>query len=358
MKNGPDPNISAIRRKPDGPFRNRFVSGGAGAPVTIRAGQSFMDSFAPRDLSPYRMFSRAEWALLRQGMPLTLSEAEADRLTGLIERISIDEVETIYLPIARLISHYVDATKGLFDVTRNFLGQSTRKMPFIIGVAGSVAVGKSTLARILRALLADLPNAPKVDLITTDGFLLPNAILNAEGLMERKGFPESYDQAALLQFLTDVKAGKGRVEAPKYSHLVYDVLKEERIVVDQPDILIVEGLNVLQPARLPKDGRAIPFVSDFFDFSIYLDAEEDIIFDWYVQRFMRLRETAFQDPKSFFHRYAQLTEGEARRMGTRIWKTINLVNLRENILPTRQRADLILHKGAQHMIEAVALRKL
>ena len=230
-------------------------------------------------------------------------------------------------------------------------------MPYIIGVGGSVAVGKSTTARVLQALLARWPNVPKVDLITTDGFLYPNAVLEREGLMEKKGFPESYDLPALLRFLSDIKAGRRPVRAPVYSHLVYDVIPNEWIEIDRPDILIVEGLNVLQAGRLPKDGKAVPFVSDFFDFSVYLDADEDVLLSWYVNRFLALRGTAFADPKSYFHRYAKLTDAEAIATATSIWNRINLVNLHENILPTRPRADLILTKGESHEVEEVALRQ-
>lgn len=321
-------------------------------------GQRFKDEITRNGLSPYRVFRRLEWAGLRADTPMTLTAEQLDALRGLNEPISLEEVEDIYLAVARLLRLYITATAGLFDVTGRFLGGDGAKTPYIIGMAGSVAVGKSTAARVLRALLARLPNAPKVDLITTDGFLHPNAVLEAEGLMNRKGFPESYDVGTLLRFLTDIKAGVRNVEAPKYSHLVYDVLPDEKTVVDQPDVLIVEGLNVLQPARLPRDGKAIPFVSDFFDFSIYIDADAGHAAEWYVSRFMQLRETAFSDPRSFFHRYASLTDEEARETSLNIWNTINLPNLQENILPTRQRADLILHKGPDHSVEAVALRRL
>jgi len=231
-------------------------------------------------------------------------------------------------------------------------------MPYIIGVGGSVAAGKSTTARVLQALLARWPNVPQVDLITTDGFLYPNAVLEREGLMEKKGFPESYDLPALLRFLSDIKAGRRPVRAPVYSHLVYDVIPNQWIEIDRPEILIVEGLNVLQAGRLPKDGKAVPFVSDFFDFSVYLDADEAVLLSWYVNRFLALRGTAFADPKSYFHRYAKLTDAEATATATSIWNRINLVNLRENILPTRPRADLILTKGDSHEVEQVALRRL
>ncbi|WP_112661964.1 type I pantothenate kinase [Microvirga flavescens] len=311
------------------------------------------------NLSPYRIFSREEWAQLRADAPLTLTADEVLRLQSLNDPISLDEVAAIYLPLSRLLSLYVAATQGLFKATQRFLmAENDVKVPYIIGVAGSVAVGKSTTARVLQALLARWPNTPKVDLVTTDGFLLPNAELNRLGLMERKGFPESYDTNALLRFLADIKAGKRSVRAPLYSHLVYDVVPGEEVVVDRPDILIVEGLNVLQPARMPRDGTVIPFVSDFFDFSVYIDAEEADLHRWYVNRFLRLRHTAFRDPKSFFRRYAEISEEEAITTAEGLWNRINLANLRENILPTRQRASLILKKGASHRIETVALRRL
>ena len=310
-------------------------------------------------LSPYRRFSREEWAQLRADTPLTLKQEDLERLQSINDPISLEEAEAIYLPLSRLLALYVAATQGLFKATQRFLlAERETKAPYIIGLAGSVAVGKSTTARILTALLARWPNTPKVDLVTTDGFLLPNAELAANGLMERKGFPESYDTAALLRFLHDVKAGHKRVTAPLYSHLVYDRVPGEERVVESPDILIVEGLNVLQPARLPRDGTAIPFVSDFFDFSIYLDGHEDDLHRWYVTRFMKLRQTAFRDPRSYFRKYAGIPETEALDIADRLWTTINLPNLRENIVPTRQRASLILTKGASHRIESVALRRL
>jgi len=311
------------------------------------------------DLSPYRTFTRDEWAKLRADAPMTLTADEVVQLQSLNDPISLDEVAAIYLPLSRLLSLYVAATQGLFKATQRFLlAENDAKVPYIIGVAGSVAVGKSTTARVLKALLARWPNTPKVDLVTTDGFLLPNAELTRLDLMERKGFPESYNTGALLHFLADIKAGKRNVKAPLYSHLVYDVVPGEETVIDRPDILIVEGLNVLQPARMPKDGTAIPFVSDFFDFSVYIDADEEDLHRWYVNRFLRLRHTAFRDPLSYFRRYAELPEAEAIATADGLWNRINLVNLRENIVPTRQRASLILKKGPSHRIETVALRRL
>lgn len=308
--------------------------------------------------SPYRTFSRMEWARLRADTPMTLVPRDLESLSGLIEELSMAEVEQIYLPLSRLLNLYVAGSQELHAVTSKFLGRKDGKVPFIIGVAGSVAVGKSTTARVLKALLARWPDHPRVDLITTDGFLWPNRELETRGIMHRKGFPESFDTARLLNFLGDVKSGMANVSAPVYSHFHYDILPGQEAVVERPDILIVEGLNVLQPARLPRGGQAIPFVSDFFDFSIYLDADPAIIEAWYVTRFMRLRQTAFRDPAAYFHRYAQLSMEEAQSKALEIWTTINRVNLDENILPTRQRARLILSKGHDHQVESVSLRKL
>ncbi len=316
------------------------------------------------EFSPYRTFTRAEWARLRADTPMTLDEQDLEQLAGIKVPLSIIEVEEVYLPLTRLLNLYVAAAQELHAITTRFLGKGNGaaggegKMPFIIGLAGSVAVGKSTTARVLQALLARWPNHPRVDLVTTDGFLLPNRELEARGLMNRKGFPESFNTARLLNFLADVKAGRPAITAPVYSHFNYDVMPDQVVVVDRPDILVVEGLNVLQPATLPRHGEAIPFVSDFFDFSIYIDADADVIGRWYVERFMRLRETAFRDPAAYFHRYAQLKEDEARATAKEIWRSINLRNLKENILPTRQRSDLILRKGLEHGVEEVALRKL
>src|SRR5271169_1107723 len=318
-----------------------------------------MDIRAPeQQYNPYRIFTRNQWARLRDDTPMTLEPGEFDRLRSLHDRLDLKEVEDIYLPLSRLLSLYVAATQRLFRAQERFLGAGDVKMPYIIGVAGSVAVGKSTTARVLQALLARWPNVPKVDLITTDGFLYPNAVLDREGLMEKKGFPESYDLPALLRFLSEIKAGRHPVRAPVYSHLIYDVIPNQWIEIDRPDILIVEGLNVLQTGPLPGGGKAVPFVSDFFDFSVYLDAEEGVLKSWYVNRFLTLRSTAFRDPKSYFHRYSNLSDAEAIETASSIWTRINLVNLHENIIPTRQRSDLILKKGESHQVEKVSLRRL
>lgn len=308
--------------------------------------------------SPYRHFTRDEWAQLRADTELTLTIDDLRKLQSNHDPISLDEVAAIYLPLSRLLALYVAATQGLFKATQRFLGAVDGKVPYIIGVAGSVAVGKSTTARVLQALLTRWPNTPKVQLVTTDGFLHPNAKLLRDGLMERKGFPESYDGMALIRFLSEIKAGARDVTAPVYSHLVYDVVPGETIVVDRPDILIVEGLNVLLPNRLSREGKEIPFVSDFFDFSVFLDADEDLLEKWYIERFMRLRQTAFRDPRSYFRKYADIDDAEAEAIARSLWRRINLVNLHENILPTRPRASLRLTKGASHRIERVALRKL
>jgi type I pantothenate kinase len=308
--------------------------------------------------SPYREFTREEWARLRADTPMTLVPRDLEQLSGIIEELSMEEVEQIYLPLSRLLNLHVAGAQELHAVTNRFLGRRDRRVPYILGIGGSVAVGKSTTARVLKALLARWPDHPSVDLITTDGFLFPNAELEARGLMNRKGFPESFDTARLLNFLHDVKSGRQNVEAPIYSHFHYDILPGQTVAVDRPDILIVEGLNVLQAARLPKDGEAIPFVSDFFNFSIYMDAPAKMIEDWYVARFLRLRQTAFRDPAAYFHRYAHLSPDEARAQALEIWRSINEKNLYENILPTRQRARLILRKDNNHRIESVALRRI
>ncbi len=307
-------------------------------------------------LSQYVEFTRAAWARLRDTTPLPLSEAQLRPLAGVIERVSIGEVTDIYLPLSRLLNLHVGATQKLHAATSTFLGTSGTKVPYVIGVAGSVAVGKSTTSRILQALLSHWPSHPQVDLVTTDGFLLPRETLEARGLMQRKGFPESYDVRRLVQFVADVKSGLPEVEAPRYSHLTYDILPGDHQIVRQPDIVIVEGLNVLQTGGGRRRMRM--FVSDFFDFSIYVDASEADIQQWYVERFMKLRDTVFRDPSSYFHRYAQISNDEARATALDIWTTINLPNLRENIAPTRERAHLILEKGRDHAVRRVKLRKL
>jgi type I pantothenate kinase len=318
-----------------------------------------MDIRAPdQKYNPYRLFTREQWAELRNDTPMTLEPGEFNKLRSMHDRLDIKEVEEIYLPLSRLLSIYVDATQRLYYSQRQFLGIRDRKVPYIIGVAGSVAVGKSTTARVLQAMLARWSPRPKVDMVTTDGFLYPNAVLERQGLMQKKGFPESYDLPLLLSFLSDIKSGRAKVRAPVYSHLTYDIVPNQWIEVDEPDILIVEGVNVLQTGPLPRDGKAVPVVSDFFDFSVYIDAEEAVLRQWYVRRFLALRDTAFTDPKSYFHRYALLSDDEAIATAVAIWERTNLANLEDNVLPTRPRATAILKKGADHVVETVALRRL
>jgi type I pantothenate kinase len=309
-------------------------------------------------LDPYHRFTKAQWAEYRDGEPMTLSAADIERLRALTDPISLAEAEEIYLPLSRLISFYVEASQAVHRVSTRFLGAEDRKVPFIIGVAGSVASGKSTTSRILRALLRRWRTSPKVDLVTTDGFLYPNAVLDEKGLGARKGFPESYDRAALIAFLSDIKSGKPDVRVPVYSHLIYDVLPGEFLTVDRPDILIVEGLNILQPGELPKSGKPIVFASDFIDFSIFIDADEVDLRAWFMVRFRALRAGAFTDPKSFFRRLAEMPEADAEGFGLAAWDGINLPNLRENILPTRGRADLILKKSGSHAVDEVRLRRV
>jgi type I pantothenate kinase len=301
----------------------------------------------------YLDFGRDEWAELRAATPMTLRAPELARLQGINDHLDLDDVAAIYLPLSRLLNLYVSATQDLHKVSATFLGNIAPKVPYVIGIAGSVAVGKSTFARILQALLAQWPDHPKVDLITTDGFLHPNRVLDARGMMNRKGFPESYDTRELLRVLRRIKSGDEVVEAPVYSHVVYDIIDGERVVVNRPDIVILEGLNVLQTAN-----DATEFVSDYFDFSIYLDAEEADIEQWYVERFLALRASVFQDPSSFFRRFADLNDDDAVTTARGIWRDINGLNLRENIAPTRERASLIVHKTADHHVDRVRLRRL
>ena len=304
--------------------------------------------------SRYRVLSRAEWAGLRLTTPLPLSEPQLRPLVGLTERMSLDEVADVYLPLSRLLNLYVGAVRQRQQATDSFLGTPGTPVPFVVGIAGSVAVGKSTTARVLRALMAHWPSHPTVDLVTTDGFLLPRAALASAGLEDRKGFPESYDVRALLRFLADVKAGEPGVQAPVYSHLRSDIVPGEYQVVRRPDVVIIEGLNVLQTGRA-EAGKGL-FVSDFFDFSIYVDADESDIEQWYIERFLALRETVFTNPASCFHRYATFSHEEAVETARLVWRSINLVNLRQNVWPTRERAHLVLQKGRDHAVRRVMLR--
>jgi type I pantothenate kinase len=305
------------------------------------------------DIPRFERFDRKEWAALRAQTPLTIREKDLEALRGINDQIDLDEVTAIYLPLTRLLNLYVSATQNLHRVSATFLGTIAPKLPYIIGIAGSVAVGKSTLARLLQALLSRWPEHPRVELVTTDGFLFPNTELEARGIMDRKGFPESYDTRLLLDFLRAVKSGEPEVAVPVYSHVIYDVLPDRREIVHQPDILILEGLNVLQV-----DSRANEFVSDYFDFSIYLDAEEALVESWFVERFHALRRTVFQDPESFFRHFAELDDTQADALARQIWQSINGRNLRENIAPTKGRASLVIEKGADHRVTDVFLRKL
>ena len=309
--------------------------------------------------SPYLLFERNKWAELRKSEPMTLTESEIQQLRGINEELSIDEVRDIYLPLSRLLNYYVNSTKSRQAVIMNFLNEELQKIPFIIGVAGSVSVGKSTSSRVLQALLSRWKDNNKVALVTTDGFLYPNAVLEEKGLMSKKGFPESYDIQLLLRFVRDIKSGKTEVKAPKYSHLFYDIITDDHIVISPPpDILILEGLNVLQNRMdYPQQNKPAMFVSDFIDFSIYVDAEENYLEEWFLKRFMKFRKTAFNDPNSYFYSVSKLSELEAKTMALDVWRETNSKNLHKNILPTRERAHLILHKGKNHRVDYVKLRK-
>ena len=303
------------------------------------------------DPTPFLAFTRAEWSALRASTPMTLTAADVEAIRGINVALSIDEVERIYLPLSRLLNLYVRASQGLFSVTDTFLGKPTTPVPYVIGIAGSVAVGKSTTARVLQALLSRWPDHPRVELVTTDGFLHPNAVLEERGLMDRKGFPESYDRRRLLDFVADLKSGQEKVAAPVYSHISYDVVPGEERLVEAADIVILEGLNVLQ------GGGTGTYVSDYFDFSIYVDADPADVRRWYVDRFLTFRDTAFRDPSAYFHRYAALSDEAAVSMATRIWDDINRPNLEQNIAPTRERATLILEKSKDHAVTRVHLRR-
>jgi type I pantothenate kinase len=306
------------------------------------------------EIGRYLTFTREEWADLRAATPLTLRDADLDEMRGITTRIDLDEVTAVYLPLTRLLNLYVAATQNLHKVSAAFLGNLAPKVPYVIGVAGSVAVGKSTFSRILQALLKRWPDHPRVDLVTTDGFLYPNRALQERGVMNRKGFPESYDTRRLLQFLREVKSGAKEVHAPVYSHVVYDIVDGEEITVCQPDIVILEGLNVLQVGT----SDANEFVSDYFDFSIYIDADENDILGWYVDRFLALRDTVFQEPDSFFRHFAELDQAQAKETAKSIWREINGKNLQENIEPSKSRASLVLRKDRNHRVTEVALRRL
>lgn len=315
-----------------------------------------MDKTTPLT-TPYLEFTREQWAALRDSVPMTLSEEEIAQLKGINEDLSLEEVAEIYLPLSRLLNFYISSNVRRQAVLEQFLGTNSQKIPYIISIAGSVAVGKSTTARVLQALLSRWPEHRKVELITTDGFLHPNAVLKERGLMKKKGFPQSYDMHRLVNFVSDLKSGASQVTAPVYSHLIYDVIPDGDKVIQQPDILILEGLNVLQSGMdYPHDPHHV-FVSDFVDFSIYVDAEEDLLQSWYINRFLKFRQGAFTDPDSYFHHYAQLSEAEAVEIAGNLWKEINWLNLQENILPTRERASLIMTKSGDHAVDKVRLRK-
>lgn len=308
-------------------------------------------------ITPFLTFNREQWAELRKSVPLKLTEQDLKPLLGFNEDLSLEEVRTIYLPLARLINYYIEENLKRQTVLHRFLDVESPKVPYIISIAGSVSVGKSTSARILQALLSNYPNERKVDLITTDGFLYPLKTLVEKNLLKRKGFPESYDIHRLIEFVSDLKSGKTQVKAPIYSHLTYDIVPNQFNVVEQPDIVILEGLNVLQSGMNYPSSPHNVFVSDFVDFSIYVDADEDLLKQWYIDRFLKFRRSAFSDPNAYFHHYSKLSEDEAIQTASTIWDEINGLNLKKNILPSRERANLILEKGENHAIQTVKLRK-
>lgn len=346
----------------DAPYPNQGASDSPDTPVSpVTEPISFVGSppVEPQHTySPFIELDRSTWSRLAHELEQSFDQSDVERLRGLGDRLSLTEVAEVYLPLSRLLSIYVDASAKLREASNKFLGESTRRTPFVIGVAGSVAVGKSTIARVLQEMLRRWPNTPRVELVTTDGFLYPNAELRRRGLMDRKGFPESFDRRRLLRFVSDVKSGVPEVRAPMYSHLTYDIVSNQQVVVRRPDVLIVEGLNVLAPPRPRSDGTTGLSVSDFFDYSIYVDASHQSVRNWYVNRFMELRSGAFSHPDSYFHRYADLTDEQAIETATSIWDRINGPNLVQNVLPTRGRAKLVLTKNADHHVKRVLMRKI